>query len=123
MEPRKEYRRGQEESPQEVWRGTPTVSRGRKAAVLGATWQAFRTPPGSQSGAGMQRGSLGTWESHRSPCVYPGEGDRATKGPGVTGRLSPGHEPAGDTTNATEAGKVSGSERQAKRPEMGMVAV
>ena len=46
-----------------------------------------------------------------------------TKGPGVTGRLSPGHEPPGDTTNATEAGKVSGSERQAKRPEMGMVAV
>jgi hypothetical protein len=46
-----------------------------------------------------------------------------TKGPGVTGQLSPGHEPAGDTTNATEAGKVSGSERQAKRPEMGMVAV
>ena len=63
-----------------VQRGTPTVSSGRKAAVLGATWQAPRTPPGSQSGACMQRGSLGTWESHRSPCIYPGEGDRATKG-------------------------------------------
>jgi hypothetical protein len=46
-----------------------------------------------------------------------------TTGPGVTGRLSPGHEPAGDTTNATEAGQGSGSERQAKRPERDTVAV
>jgi hypothetical protein len=123
MEPRKEERRGQEESPQEGWRGTPTVSSGRKAAVLGATWQASRTPPGSESGACMHRDSLGTWESHLSPGVYPGEGDRATKGPGGTGRLSPGHEPTGDTTNATEAGMGSGSARHAQRPERDMVAV
>jgi hypothetical protein len=72
MEPRKEYSRGQEDSPHEGLRGKPTVSSGRKAAVLGATWQASRTPPGSKSGACIHRGSLGTWESHLSPCVYPG---------------------------------------------------
>ena len=46
-----------------------------------------------------------------------------TKGPGEAGRLPPRHEPKGDTTNTTEAGKVSGSERRAKRPETGRVAV
>jgi hypothetical protein len=55
------------------------------------------------SGACIHRGSLGIWESHLSPCTYPGLGDRATKGPGVTGQLPPGHEPCGDTTNATES--------------------
>jgi len=66
---------------------------------------------------------VGTWENHLSPCDIPGEGDRATKGPGVAWGLPPGCEPIWDTTNATEARKVSGSERRAKRPETGREVV
>ena len=83
-----------------VQRGTPTVSSGRKAAVLGARGRVRRTPPGSKSGACMHRGSSGTWESHVSPCQTPGVGDRVTKSPGVVWGLRPDHEPSGDTTNA-----------------------
>src|SRR5262245_28175931 len=83
-----------------VARGKPTVSSGRKAAVLKAQGRAVRTPPGSKSGACIQRGSSGTWESHLSPCQTPGLGDRVTKGPGVIWGFRPGHEPQRDTTNA-----------------------
>src|ERR671923_3084827 len=83
-----------------VGRGKPTVSTGRKAAVLDATWRAPGTPPGSESGACLHRGSSGTWESHLSPCDISGLGDRMTKGPGAAGELRPDHEPARDTTNA-----------------------
>ena len=121
--PRKEASCGQQASPQEVVRGKPPVSSGRPAAVLGATGQASRTPPGAQSGAGRQRGSVGPWESPRSPGVSPGEGDRAPTGPGVPGRLAPGHEPAGAPTNAPAAGKGSGSARHAPRPARDRVAV
>src|SRR6266705_3307655 len=82
-----------------VSRGKPTVSSDRKAAVLGAFWRVRRTPPGSESGACLQRGNLGTWENHLSPSIIPGLGDRVTKGPGVTWGLRPSHEPDGDTTN------------------------
>jgi hypothetical protein len=54
-------------SLKEVSRGKPTVCKRRKAAVLDALWQGFRTPPGSESGAGSHRGNSGTWESHLSP--------------------------------------------------------
>jgi hypothetical protein len=74
-----------------VSKGKPTVCKRRKAAVLGALWRVRRTPPGSESGAWVQRGNSGTWESHLSPCPIPGMGDRVTKGPG--------HEPVRDTTN------------------------
>jgi len=40
----------------------------QKAAVLKALWQVIRTPPGSESGACIQRGNLGTWENHVFPC-------------------------------------------------------
>src|SRR5713226_2687037 len=106
-----------------VSRRTPTVSSGRKAAVLGAIWRVPRTPPGSESRACIPRGDVGTWENHLSPCDMPGEGDRATKGPGVAWGLPPGCEPMGDTTNVTEARKVSGSERRAQRPETGREGV
>ena len=106
-----------------VSRRTPTVSSGRKAAVLGATWRVPRTPPGSESRAGMHRGDVGTWEHHLAPCNMPGKGDRATKGPGVAWGLPPGREPRRDTTNATAARKVSGSERRAKQPETGREGV
>ena len=48
-------------------RGKPTVCKRWKAAVLGAQWRVRRTPPGSESGACLQRGNSGTWESHLSP--------------------------------------------------------
>ena len=104
-------------------RGKPTVCMRWKAAVLGARWRVRRTPPGSESGAYLHRGNSGTWESHRSPCLQtrtggpgdqrPWRGRRASTRP----RAQPGrHERA-------EASKVSGSERRAKRPEMGRMAV
>src|SRR5713226_9357908 len=80
-------------------RGTPTVSSGRKAAVLGAGGRVRRTPPGSQSGACIHRGSSGTWESHLSPGHIPGTGDRVTKSPGVVWGLRPDDEPVRDSTN------------------------
>ena len=89
MEPRKGYSCGK-----------PTVSSDWKAAVRCALWRVRRTPPGSESGACLQRGNSGTWESHLSPCANPGSGDRVTKGPGAVWRLRPGNEPCGETTNA-----------------------
>jgi hypothetical protein len=49
------------DNPVESW-GKPTVLVSRKASVLEAIWQAERTPPESESGACMHRGSLGTRE-------------------------------------------------------------
>ena len=102
-----------------VSRGEPTVSSDRKAAVLGAVWRVRRTPPGSESGACLQRGNLGTWESHLSPWFIPGMGDRVTTSPGVTWGFRPGHEPYGDTTNTRKQARHRGGERQAKPPETG----
>ena len=82
-----------------VWRGKPTVSSGRKAAVLGALGRVRRTPPGSESGAGLHRGSSGTWESPLSPGHMPGMGDRVTKSPGVPWGPRPGYKPVRDNTN------------------------
>ena len=59
MEPRKVESRGE--------RGKPTVCQRRQAAVLGARGRGRRTPPGSESGARLQRGNAGTWERHLSP--------------------------------------------------------
>ena len=82
-----------------------------------------RTPPGSEGGACLQRGSSGTWENHLSPCTIPRWGDRATTGPGVTWGFRPGHEPYGDTTNTRKQARYRGGERQAKPPETGRAAV
>src|SRR2546426_1180053 len=82
-----------------VRRGKPTVSSGRKAAVLEALWRAWRTPPGSKSGACIHRGSAGPWESHVSPCPMPGMGDRVTTSPGVVWGLRPEHAPVWESTN------------------------
>jgi hypothetical protein len=99
-----------------VPRGTPTVSSGRTAAVLGAPGRVRRTPPGSQSGACMHKGSSGTWESHRSPCRNPGVGDRATKSPGVVGELPPEYEPGWDTTNGRKQTRYRGASDQRSVP-------
>jgi hypothetical protein len=99
-----------------VQRGTPTVSSGRKAAVLGAGGRVRRTPPGSKSGACMHRGSSGTWESHVSPCQTPGVGDRVTKSPGVVWGLRPDHEPVRDTTNAQKRARYRGASDERSDP-------
>src|SRR5215831_16941010 len=61
------------------------------------------------SGACIQRGSSGTWESHLSPCHTPGLGDRVTKGPGVVWGFRPDHEPQRDTTNAPKQARYWGA--------------
>jgi hypothetical protein len=99
-----------------VQRGTPTVSSGRKAAVLGAGGRVRRTPPGSKSGACIHRGSSGTWESHLSPCQTPGLGDRVTKGPGVVWGLRPDHEPVRDTTNTQKWARYRGASDERSDP-------
>jgi len=109
-------------SLKEVSRGKPTVCKRRKAAILDAVWRVSRTPPGSESGACLHRGDSGTWESHLSPCFIPGMGDRVTKSPGVTWSFLLATSPLG-TPRTTEAGKVSGNERQVKDPETGRGAV
>ena len=106
-----------------VQRRKPTVCKRRKAAVLGAIRRVRRTPPGSESGACLQRGDSGTWESHLSPCFIPGLGDRVTTSPGVTWGFRPSHEPYGDTTNSRKQARYRGGERQAKHPETGRAAV
>src|SRR2546425_5406018 len=89
-----------------VTRGKPTVSSGRKAAVLDATWRVHRTPPGSKNGACIHRGSSGTWESHLSPCQHVRSGgpddQRPWRGRGAStrSRALRGHH------ERTEAGKV-----------------
>jgi hypothetical protein len=54
--------------------------------------------------------------------IIPGVGDRVTKGPGVPWSFLLATSPEG-TPRTTEAGKVSGNERQVKDPETGRVAV
>src|SRR5713226_5366317 len=97
-------------------RGTPTVSSGRKAAVLGAGGRVRRTPPGSQSGPCIHRGSSGTWESPLSPCHTPGVGDRVTKGPGVVWEFRPDHEPVRDTTNGQKQARYRGASDKRRVP-------
>src|SRR5262249_8019296 len=94
----------------------PTVCSGRKATVLCAIWQVHRTPPGSESGACLHRGSSGTWENHLSPCTTPGVGDRVTKGPGMIWGLRLGHEPDGDTTNGTKQARYRGASDKRSDP-------
>jgi hypothetical protein len=112
----------------ESWsEGEPQRSRGhsRRFASAGRqqSWvrprRVRRTPPGSESGAGLQRGSSGTWENHLSPCTISGWG-----GPGD-------HRPWRDLGASTrprarvgqhehsKAGTGSGSARRVKRPETG----
>ena len=97
-------------------RGMPTVSSGRKAAVLGAGGRVRGTPPGSKRGACIHRGSSGTWESHLSPCQTPGVGDRVTQSPGVVWGLRPDHEPVRDPTNAQQWARFRGASDERSDP-------
>jgi hypothetical protein len=111
MEPRNEYSRGK-----------PTVCTRWKAAVLGARWRVRRTPPGSESGACLHRG---TRELGRAICLLddmPGLGDRVTKGPGAVWALRSDSEPFGDTTNARSTQGI-GDRATSEGPREGQVAV
>jgi hypothetical protein len=66
IEPRNTYCCGQQDIPRGVQRGKPTVSKSRKATVPDTLRRVCGTPPGSKSGACVQRGNSGTWESQ---CV------------------------------------------------------
>jgi hypothetical protein len=109
--------------PSGVSRGTPTVCTHRKAAVLGALWQVRRTPPGSESGAYLHRGNSGTWESHRSPCLQTRTGGPGDHRPWRGRRASTRPRAQQGQHERAEASKVSGSERRAKQPETGRMAV
>src|SRR5262245_58308734 len=71
------------------------------------------------SGAGVQRGNAGTWESHLSPCCIPGVGDRVTTGPGVILGASTGTRARKGDHKRKEAGKVSGRRATSEAPETG----
>jgi hypothetical protein len=90
----------------------------QKAAVLKALWRVIRTPPGSKYGAYIQRGNLGTWESHLSPCkveVLWGTDPPEGKAPGASVVLywPPMTSPAKENTNRIGAYKVSRRKRNA----------
>ena len=122
--------------------GNPTVRDERGAygnVSYGGTRNPLHTPKGCRtetlclrlrapyfyptSGACLHRGNSGTWESHLSPCRHArigGPGDqRPWRVPGASTRTRArkGHH------KRLEARKVSGRERQVKRPERGRVAV
>jgi hypothetical protein len=83
--------RGPQDHPHGVEREKPTACSGRKAAVLEAPRRVPRTPPGSESGACLQRGDAGTWESQGSPWGISGVGVPTDEGktPGVARRRPP----------------------------------
>jgi hypothetical protein len=99
-----------------VSRHTPPGCQRRQAAVLGAGWPGRRTPPGSESGACLHRGSAGTWEPPRSPCPPPGVGAWAPTGPGVAGALHPGHAPDEAPPNAVQQGREREASAQRRDP-------
>ena len=123
IEPRNGYSRGQEDIPHGVPRGKPTVCKRWKAAVLDAFWRVSRTPPGSESGACVHRGSSGTWESHLSPCTSAGKGGPADQRPWRGPGASTGRRAGNGDHERWKPARYRGRERQAKRPERDRVAV
>jgi hypothetical protein len=123
IEPRNDYSCGHQDNPQDGQEARADGFQWPEATVSGSRRQESGTPPGSKSGACRHRGNSGTWESHLSPCVYSrsgGPGDQKPwrgRGASTRPRALAGHH------EQIEAGKVLGSERQAKRPGTGSVAV
>jgi hypothetical protein len=117
-------RHGAPQSVESWSTGEPQRHRGhsRRGACAGRqpAWvrqrRVHRTPPGSESGACLQRGHSGTWEHHRSPRITPGLGDRVTTGPGVTWGLRPGYEPEGDTTHTVKQARYREASDQRSDP-------
>jgi hypothetical protein len=60
----------------------PTVWMHWKAAVLNALWQVFRSPPGSETRACIQRGDSETGEIQMFPCRIRLESPAETPGSG-----------------------------------------
>jgi len=60
------YSRGQRIMPN--FGRKPTLWMPRKAAALNSIWQEFRTPPGSEIRACVQKGSSGNGEVRMFPC-------------------------------------------------------
>ena len=82
-----------------------------------------RTPPGSESGACLQRGHSGTWESHLSPCSSAGNGGPAYQRPWRGSGASTGRRAGNGYHERWKPARYRGRERQAKRPERDRVAV
>ena len=80
IEPRNAYGCGQQDIPRGVQRGKPTVSKSRKATVPHTLRRVCGTPPGSKSGACVQRGNSGTWESQCVSLCKIRPGSAARKG-------------------------------------------
>src|SRR5262249_37786156 len=103
-------------------KGKPTVCKRWKAAVLGAVGRVRRTPPGSESGACLQRGNAGTWESHLSPCPHTRRGGPGDQRPWRGRELPLDHEPVRDTTNSGSRQGI-GKASDKRSPRDGEVAV
>ncbi len=80
-----------------------------------------RTPPGSESGACVQRGNSGTGESRLFPDPETGTGDRLLKSPGVGGPLPPAGEPQGTRNQGSRPG--IGKRAKSEAPRDGQAAV
>src|SRR5437879_1218064 len=84
-----------------------------------------RPPPGSESGACLQRGSSGTWESPWSPWVESGGGVPTVEGktPGAEGKLQPLTRACWRTAKGTHrkrsAARYRGGEGAPNAPERG----
>jgi len=103
------------------------VSRRFACAGRQQSWVRYGKSPGHHRG--LRAGHVftgGTRERGRATGLLddvPGVGDRVTKSPGgILGAFPEVPSPEG-TPRTMEARKVSGSERQVKRPERGTVAV
>lgn len=129
IEPRNGHCCGQQDIPPGVRGGKPTVSKSRKAAVLDTPWRVCGTPPGSKSGACVQRGNSGTWESQ---CVSwweirlrsaarRGKGSRRSEG-----RLAPPRRAvcvSTRDTKQTSTTRYRGRTGRTERPRDGPLAV
>jgi hypothetical protein len=94
-----------------------------KAAVLGARRRVRRTPPGSESGAWLQRGNAGTWESHWSPGRRARHGGPGAHRPWrVRGASTRTRARTGDHKRPG-ARQGSGRERHATQPARDRMAV
>jgi hypothetical protein len=119
IEPRNLYNRGHWINQQFFFWGKPTLSCQWKAAVLGTIGRVSRTPPGSKSGACIQRDSLGTWESHLFPCEQPGNGVPGDQAGQALVQASLSASELEERTRTEGTNKVSVGERRVKVTEMG----
>ena len=107
--------------------GKPTTCRGRQAAGLDATRRGCRIPPGSESGACMQRGASGTGESPWFPWRTSGGGvpTGAVKTPGAGRRLAPPRRALQEqgTHSEMSATRYRGRRGRTERPRDGPLAV